>query len=101
MKSYDDLRQERFVLQMAAFCDKVWADKNGLPLRLHAYSIVATGPDSGFIETISNAQSLDQVGLNLFAKGHRWTVFVGLIGDAYLVPGEEEIEAWRNIIDFF
>lgn len=61
VKSYDDLRQERFVLQMAAIFDQVWADKHKLPLRLQAYSIVATGPDSGIIETIQNARSLDQV----------------------------------------
>ena len=61
VKSYDDLRQERFVLQMAAIFDQVWADNHKLPLRLQAYSIVATGPDSGIIETIQNARSLDQV----------------------------------------
>ncbi len=38
VKSYDDLRQERFVLQMAAVCDKVWRHDNALPLRLQAYS---------------------------------------------------------------
>eukprot|EP00750_Incisomonas_marina_P010274 INCI16259.5.p1 GENE.INCI16259.5~~INCI16259.5.p1 ORF type:complete len:1873 (-),score=284.70 INCI16259.5:644-5869(-) len=61
VKSYDDLRQERFVLQMAAIFDQVWADNHKLPLRLQAYSIVATGPDSGIIETIQNARSLDQI----------------------------------------
>ena len=30
VKSFDDLRQESFTVQMAALCEKIWADENGI-----------------------------------------------------------------------
>lgn len=57
-KSYDDLRQEVFTLQLIQkFIEIFKAAK--LPLWLRSYRIIATSSSTGLIETLANAISLD------------------------------------------
>lgn len=57
-KSYDDLRQEVFTLQVIQkFIEIFKAAK--LPMWLRSYRIIATSSSTGLIETLTNAISLD------------------------------------------
>uniref|UniRef100_K3WEW2 PI3K/PI4K catalytic domain-containing protein n=1 Tax=Globisporangium ultimum (strain ATCC 200006 / CBS 805.95 / DAOM BR144) TaxID=431595 RepID=K3WEW2_GLOUD len=57
-KSFDDMRQEVFVLQGLKLCQLIF-QKHNLNLWLRYYSIVCAGKDCGLLEVITDAQSLD------------------------------------------
>jgi len=57
-KSNDDLRQEVFVMQMIHFYKSVFASAK-LPLWLYTYRILSTSKDSGLLEVIMDATSID------------------------------------------
>ncbi|RLN02461.1 hypothetical protein BBJ28_00016889 [Nothophytophthora sp. Chile5] len=57
-KSFDDMRQEVFVLQGLKLFQLIFR-KHGLPLWMRYYSIVCAGKDCGLLEVITDAQSLD------------------------------------------
>mmetsp|Transcript_6237 Transcript_6237/g.8982 ORF Transcript_6237/g.8982 Transcript_6237/m.8982 type:complete len:901 (-) Transcript_6237:204-2906(-) len=57
-KSNDDLRQEVFVMQMIHFYKSVFA-KADLPLWLKTYRILSVSKDTGLIEVLTDATSLD------------------------------------------
>ncbi|TYZ69155.1 hypothetical protein PybrP1_005982 [[Pythium] brassicae (nom. inval.)] len=57
-KSFDDMRQEVFVLQGLRLCQLIF-QKHNLDLWLRYYSIVCAGKDCGLLEVITDAQSLD------------------------------------------
>ncbi|KAF1327068.1 Phosphatidylinositol kinase, partial [Globisporangium splendens] len=57
-KSFDDMRQEVFVLQGLKLCQLIF-QKHNLGLWLRYYSIVCAGKDCGLLEVITDAQSLD------------------------------------------
>jgi len=59
-KSNDDLRQEVFTMQLMQFLKDVWAGAK-LPLYLRTYRILSTSKDTGLLEVITNADSLDGV----------------------------------------
>ena len=68
VKSNDDLRQEMVVLQLMRLCHEIWNDF-GLQetLWLKPYRIVSTGMDTGLVEVLQNAMSVDalkKVGLD-------------------------------------
>jgi hypothetical protein len=60
IKSNDDLRQEAFVMQLIALCDKAF-QLAGLELWLHPYRVLATGRTTGVIEMVKNAMSFDSL----------------------------------------
>nr|CCA22285.1 phosphatidylinositol kinase (PIKH1) putative [Albugo laibachii Nc14] len=57
-KSYDDLRQEVLVMQLISYFQVIF-DLEGLPLWLHPYKILSTGANTGLIQVVQNAISLD------------------------------------------
>jgi phosphatidylinositol 4-kinase len=57
-KSNDDLRQEVFVMQMIHFYKSVFAQAK-LPLWLKTYKILSTSNDTGLIEVLTDAISID------------------------------------------
>mmetsp|Transcript_15257 Transcript_15257/g.23099 ORF Transcript_15257/g.23099 Transcript_15257/m.23099 type:complete len:837 (-) Transcript_15257:172-2682(-) len=57
-KGGDDLRQEVLAMQLIKMCDKIFHDA-GLPLQLSPYEVMVTAPESGLIETIHDATSID------------------------------------------
>jgi len=57
-KSNDDLRQEVFVMQMIHYYKSVFA-KASLPIWLKTYRILSTSKDTGLIEVITDATSID------------------------------------------
>lgn len=57
-KSNDDLRQEVYVMQMIHYYRSVFA-KEELPIWLHTYRILSTSKNTGLIEVINNATSID------------------------------------------
>ncbi|ETI50043.1 hypothetical protein F441_06330 [Phytophthora nicotianae CJ01A1] len=57
-KSFDDMRQEVFVLQGLKLFQLIFR-KHGLNLWMRYYSIVCAGKDCGLLEVITDAQSLD------------------------------------------
>ena len=59
-KTGDSLLQEQFAIQLARTFQDIF-DASRLPLRLHCYSVVATGPEAGFVQTITDAVSLDSL----------------------------------------
>jgi phosphatidylinositol 4-kinase len=57
-KSNDDLRQEVFVMQMIHYYKSVFAKAN-LPLWLKTYRILSVSKDTGLIEVLTDATSID------------------------------------------
>jgi len=58
VKSNDDLRQEVFIMQMIRYFKSIWP---GQLTWLKHYHILATGPDTGLIETIVGSSDLDRL----------------------------------------
>jgi len=58
VKSNDDLRQEKFVMQLIELCQEAF-HVAGLELRVLPYRIIPTGRSTGIIEMAKNAMSLD------------------------------------------
>ena len=59
-KTGDSLLQEQLAIQLVRTFQDIF-DASRLPLHLHAYSIVATGPEAGFVQTITDATSIDSL----------------------------------------
>ena len=59
-KSGDDLRQDQLVLQMIALMDKLLKRVN-LDLKLRPYVTLATGPDDGLVEFVTNSTPVSGV----------------------------------------
>jgi len=57
VKSNDDLRQEVFIMQMISYFRSIWPES----VWLNSYHILATGPDTGLIETIIASADLDNL----------------------------------------
>jgi phosphatidylinositol 4-kinase len=57
-KSNDDLRQEVFVMQMIHYYKSVFASE-GLPIWLKTYRLISTSKETGLIEYLTDATSLD------------------------------------------
>ena len=60
VKSIDDVRQEQFAMQLISQIYQIFKLKR-LPLWLKTYEILATGPNCGLIEVISDAMSIDEI----------------------------------------
>lgn len=60
VKTNDDLRQEVFAMQMISEFQKIF-EKSKVKLWLRTYKILATGVNTGLVETITDACSLDQL----------------------------------------
>ena len=60
VKTNDDLRQEAFAMQLISQCDQIFR-KAKLPLWLKPYEIIATGPNCGLIEVVSDALSVSSI----------------------------------------
>eukprot|EP00760_Papus_ankaliazontas_P035105 PhM_4_TR7618/c0_g2_i1/m.4852/K19801/PI4KB; phosphatidylinositol 4-kinase B len=60
VKQGDNLIQECLALQLVSTIDEIWRQSN-LPLRLTSYSVVVTGPDSGLIECVTDAKTIDSI----------------------------------------
>ena len=60
VKSCDDVRQEQFAMQLISQIDQIFKIKR-LPLWLRTYEILATGPNCGLIEFISDSMSIDEI----------------------------------------
>jgi hypothetical protein len=58
VKSGDDLRQEQLAVQLIETFYKIFK-KAELPLYLYSYNVIATSSNSGLIETIPDAISID------------------------------------------
>lgn len=58
VKANDELRQERFAMQLITAFEAIFA-RARLPLALRPYRILPTGPNSGVIEAVPDAVSLD------------------------------------------
>lgn len=59
-KAGDDLRQDMFVLQMINIMNQLWLT-NGLDLSMLTFSCLQTGDKRGFIEMITNAETLREI----------------------------------------
>ncbi|GAM25879.1 hypothetical protein SAMD00019534_090540 [Acytostelium subglobosum LB1] len=78
VKSGDDLRQEQLAMQLITQFYRIFK-KTNLPLWLRPYLVVATGQDSGLIETIPDSTSLD----TLKKKCPNYTTLLNYFIDAY------------------
>jgi len=58
VKAGDDLRQEQLAMQIIQSIHHVFTAEH-LPLHLHPYMVLATSADSGLIETVHDAASID------------------------------------------
>lgn len=67
VKSNDDVRQEQFAMQLISQMGQIW-NSAGLPLWTKPYEIIATGPNCGLIEAITDSMSIhavkEKVGVN-------------------------------------
>jgi phosphatidylinositol 4-kinase len=59
-KSNDDLRQEVFVMQMIHYYKSVFASE-GLPIWLKTYRLISTSKETGLIEFLTDATSIDSL----------------------------------------
>jgi len=92
-KGGDDLRQEVLAMQFIASFDRIWRAAS-LPLWLRPYAVVCTSADSGLIETIPDAVSVDSLKKRLWPN---WTCltdfFAAYFGGAelsHLLEGPDE-----------
>lgn len=60
VKANDDVRQEQFAMQLISQIQQILKLKK-LKLWLRSYEILATGPDCGLIEFVSDTKSLDEI----------------------------------------
>lgn len=58
IKSGDDLRQDQLVIQLMAFFNRIFKEKN-LDIWLYPYDIIATHNSCGIIECVPNAITID------------------------------------------
>jgi len=60
VKTGDSLLQEQFAIQLIKMFQDVF-DASRLPLELHAYAVVATAPEAGLVQLVTNAASIDSL----------------------------------------
>jgi phosphatidylinositol 4-kinase len=60
VKSGDDLRQEQLAVQLISTIHQIFKDAD-LPLWLYSYNVVAISSNTGLIETIPDAISIDSL----------------------------------------
>lgn len=60
VKSNDDVRQEQFCMQLISQMGQIWESAR-LPLWIKAYEIIATGPNCGLMEAVTDAMSIHAV----------------------------------------
>eukprot|EP00659_Diplonema_papillatum_P015258 gene15258-23304_t len=58
VKEGDDMRQEVLAMQLIQTLDKIWKGAE-IPVRLHPYGVVVTSEDSGIMEVVTDAVSVD------------------------------------------
>lgn len=58
VKSHDDLRQEVFAMQLIDLVHDIWAAA-GKPLYIRPYRVMSTSADTGIVECITDATSID------------------------------------------
>ena len=68
VKSFDDLRQEAFAMQLIREVDAVWRAAK-VPCKLSTYTILATSCSAGLIQGLPDALSLDAVKKRCVARG--------------------------------
>ena len=56
----DPVTQEQFAIQLVRIFQDVF-DTARLPLQLHAYSVVATAPEAGMVELVTDSASIDSL----------------------------------------
>eukprot|EP00808_Paulinella_micropora_P006958 g15527.t1 len=59
-KAGDDLKQEALAMQMIVLLDQIWREAK-IPLLLQPYGVLATSPSSGMIDTVVDANSIDNL----------------------------------------
>ena len=60
-KRGDDLRQDQLIVQMVQLMDEMLKQHGGLDLKLTPYKVLATGPDTGFVECVIGAKNVSHV----------------------------------------
>lgn len=60
VKARDQLRQEMFAQRLIQEFSRIF-DRAGIPVWLRAYQIISTSSDSGLIETVTDAISIDSI----------------------------------------
>lgn len=60
VKTNDDLRQEAFAMQLISSMDQIFRQAK-CSLWLKPYEIIATGPNCGLIEVVSDALSVSSI----------------------------------------
>jgi len=68
VKSFDDLRQEAFIMQLIREMDAVWR-RCKVPMAIFPYKILATSASGGLIQGLPDALSLDAVKKQCVDKG--------------------------------
>ena len=90
VKSNDDLRQEVFIMQMIKYFGSIWPAS----CWLNYYHILATGPDTGLIETIIASFDLDAL-----KRREGYTTLRNLFVQRHGAPGSEMfLQAQSNFV---
>ena len=93
MKTGDSLLQEQFAIHLARTFQDAF-DLAKLPLRLNVYTIVATAPDAGLVQLVTNSASIDSI-KRAQARSSLSDIFVGLYGPR---SGRRHRRALRNFV---
>ena len=88
VKSNDDVRQEVFVMQLITFLASVFPSDLTW---VKPYHILATGPNSGLLETIVSAQDIDRL-----KKAEGYTSLLDLYVERYGPPESEGFRKAQN-----
>ena len=84
VKSFDDLRQEAFAMQLICELDAVWKACK-VPVKVHCYRILPTSASAGLIEGLPEALSIDAV-------KKRYRVCTGARADPQKCPAQTMLE---------
>ena len=93
VKTGDSLLQEQFAIHLARTFQDAF-DLAKLPLRLNVYTIVATAPDAGLVQLVTNSASIDSI-KRAQARSSLSDIFVGLYGPR---SGRRHRRALRNFV---
>eukprot|EP01132_Coremiostelium_polycephalum_P007579 gene7579-9320_t len=95
VKSGDDLRQEQLAMQLITQFHRIFQRSN-LPLWLRPYLVIATGYDSGLIETVPDSMSVDTLKKKVTAFTTLSDYFIRCYGDR---KSKSFIKAQTNFIE--